>query len=287
MRSAGQNISSKSGKASQNGAVDALGKPVRLRDKERRKFVSRQPCLVCGRTPLTHHVRFVQPRALGRRVSDEFTVPLCRVHHRELHRQGDEAAWWGKLSIDPVTVALKLWQHTRVNGTATWINSGAELGSATATEAAADRRRTALFSIACAQAGASRNGHGCSPRGASARRVLSLEGKSPSVPHCIVRDNSSILADRHRRCSKRFPRLTSIDWLYRYADVGENLVNLAASRPSRSGGGPNSANRCARLRTLGAAISVLLLLCLDTNATIRSTRTNHRREGYYTSTIAA
>src|SRR5262249_18581085 len=100
------------------------------------KFVSRQPCLVCGRTPSDpHHLRFVQPCALGRRVSDEFTVPLCRVHHRDLHHRGDEAGWWGKLSIDPVPVALKLWQHTRVNGTAIPISGGTELGSATATQA--------------------------------------------------------------------------------------------------------------------------------------------------------
>ncbi len=123
---AGQKTSTGSGKAPRNRTVRALGKTVRLRDKEHRKFVSRQPCLVCGRTPSDpHHLRFVQPYALGRRVSDEFTVPLCRVHHRELHRQGDEAAWWGKLSIDPVPVALKLWQHTRVNGTAIPISGGA------------------------------------------------------------------------------------------------------------------------------------------------------------------
>jgi hypothetical protein len=48
-------------------------------------------------------------------VSDEFTVPVCRVHHRELHRSGDEAAWWQKLNIDPLPVALRLWQHTRLN----------------------------------------------------------------------------------------------------------------------------------------------------------------------------
>ena len=58
----------------------------------------------------------MQPRALGHRVSDEFTVPVCRIHHRELHRQGDEVAWWGKFSIDPLPVALRLWQHTRLNG---------------------------------------------------------------------------------------------------------------------------------------------------------------------------
>jgi len=63
-----------------------------------------------------HHLTFIQPRALGRRVSDEFTVPVCRVHHRELHRSGDEAAWWRRLNIDPLPVALKLWQHTRADG---------------------------------------------------------------------------------------------------------------------------------------------------------------------------
>ena len=134
--SAGQKISAETDKPPHKGAVRALSKTVRLRDKEHRQFVSRQPCLVCGRTPSDpHHLRFVQPRALGRRVSDEFTVPLCRIHHRELHRQGDEAAWWGKLSIDPVPVALRLWQHTRLNGTATPISGGhAELGAATATQ---------------------------------------------------------------------------------------------------------------------------------------------------------
>src|SRR5262245_9054726 len=98
-------------------AVRALEKTVRLRDMEHRKFVSRQACLVCGRTPSDpHHLTFIQPRALGHRVSDEFTVPVCRTHHRELHRKGDEAAWWGKLCINPIPVALKLWQHTRPNG---------------------------------------------------------------------------------------------------------------------------------------------------------------------------
>ena len=36
----------------------------------------------------------LQPRALGRKASDEFAVPLCRVHHRAVHRARDERAWW-------------------------------------------------------------------------------------------------------------------------------------------------------------------------------------------------
>jgi len=104
-------------KRSRAGVIRGLGKTVRLRDKDHRKFVLRQPCLVCGRVPSDpHHLTFTQPRALGYRVSDEFTVPVCRIHHRELHRSGDEAAWWQKLNIDPLPVALRLWQQTRLNG---------------------------------------------------------------------------------------------------------------------------------------------------------------------------
>jgi hypothetical protein len=112
-----QNTSKKTQKRTGGRAVHALGKTVRLRDKDHRKFVLRQPCLVCGRVPSDpHHLTFTQPRALGHRVSDEFTVPVCRFHHRELHRSGDEAAWWQKLNIDPLPVALRLWQHTRADG---------------------------------------------------------------------------------------------------------------------------------------------------------------------------
>jgi ERF superfamily len=66
---------------SRSDPVRVLGKTVRLRDKDHRKLVLRPPCLVCGRVPSDpHHLTFTQPRALGRRVSDEFTVPVCRVH---------------------------------------------------------------------------------------------------------------------------------------------------------------------------------------------------------------
>jgi hypothetical protein len=40
-------------------------------------------------------------------------VPLCRVHHRELHRQGDERSWWNKANIDPMPIALRFWRQTR------------------------------------------------------------------------------------------------------------------------------------------------------------------------------
>ena len=88
----------------------AFAEPRRVRDKEHLRYVASQPCLVCGTTPCdAHHIRFAQPRALGRKVGDEFTVPLCRPHHRELHRSGNEAAWWHEMGIDPLNAARRLW----------------------------------------------------------------------------------------------------------------------------------------------------------------------------------
>jgi hypothetical protein len=88
----------------------ALPTPRRIRDRDHVKSVAKQPCLICGRRPAdAHHLRFAQSPALGRKVSDEFTVPLCRGHHRETHRCGDETAWWRKIGIDPTVSARALW----------------------------------------------------------------------------------------------------------------------------------------------------------------------------------
>jgi hypothetical protein len=94
----------------------AIAAPRRYRNREHLRFVMQQPCLICGRKPSDpHHLRYMQPRALGRKASDEFAVPLCRVHHRAAHRAGDERVWWKAAGIDPIKVARKLWKHTRVN----------------------------------------------------------------------------------------------------------------------------------------------------------------------------
>lgn len=93
--------------------VSPIRKEVRRRNKSHLAFVGAQPCLVCRRSPCdAHHLKFAQPRALGRKVSDEFTVPLCRDHHLDLHRYGNEIAWWANLQIAPTEVARDLWQTT-------------------------------------------------------------------------------------------------------------------------------------------------------------------------------
>ena len=92
----------------------AVSEPRRIRDLGHLAFVASRPCLVCGRNRShAHHLKFAQPTALGRKVSDEFTVPLCAAHHRELHQHGDERVWWAARGIDALQVAGELWLGRR------------------------------------------------------------------------------------------------------------------------------------------------------------------------------
>jgi len=94
--------------------VTVISKPRRERDREHLKFVFSQPCLICGRAPSdAHHVKFAEPRAMGRKVSDRFAVPVCRLHHHELHRRGNERVWWEDRGIDPLVAAAILWEKSR------------------------------------------------------------------------------------------------------------------------------------------------------------------------------
>ena len=112
-----QRRSNRGKKARRSNVIDksvlALPEPRRVRDREHVRYVTQQSCLICGRRPSdAHHLRFAQSPALSRKVSDEFTVPLCRGHHREVHHSGDEAAWWNKAGINPDVAARALWLET-------------------------------------------------------------------------------------------------------------------------------------------------------------------------------
>ena len=91
-----------------------IGAERRLRDKAHLAFVASQPCLICGQQPThAHHLTFAQKRGLSLKVSDEFTVPLCAIHHDALHRSGPERDWWRSQGVDPEPVAYALWNETR------------------------------------------------------------------------------------------------------------------------------------------------------------------------------
>jgi hypothetical protein len=105
---------------SQPALIAPMTKAVRRRSKAHLAFVASQPCLVCQASPCdAHHLKIVQPRSLGRKVSDEFTVPLCRKHHRELHRHGNEANWWANMQVAPIPIANELWDISPVNAAST------------------------------------------------------------------------------------------------------------------------------------------------------------------------
>jgi hypothetical protein len=115
--SEGQQANERCGKSSEpESVIDevvTINKPVREHDRNHLRFVASQPCLVCGRAPSdAHHLKFAEQRAMGRKVSDKFTVPICRLHHRDLHRRGNERAWWENRGIDPLPIAASLWEGT-------------------------------------------------------------------------------------------------------------------------------------------------------------------------------
>jgi hypothetical protein len=113
------------------GSVESLNKPLRRRSKAHLAFVRAQPCVVCQRQPCdAHHLKFAQARALGRKVSDEFTVPMCRDHHTELHRHGNEMAWWANLRISPIEVARDFWQTSQIHSVSSTPGSGDEARAA-------------------------------------------------------------------------------------------------------------------------------------------------------------
>ena len=95
-------------------SVLTIGQPRRIRCKEHLRYVASQPCAICGRTPShAHHVRYAQPRGLGLKVSDEFTVPLCAIHHRDIHTTTKEREWWQERRIDPLIIARALWNESQ------------------------------------------------------------------------------------------------------------------------------------------------------------------------------
>jgi hypothetical protein len=95
-------------------SVLTISEPKRIRCKEHLRFVASQPCLICGRSPShAHHVRHAQSRGLSLKVSDAFTVPLCAIHHHNIHTTGKEREWWQERNIDPLKVANALWQKSR------------------------------------------------------------------------------------------------------------------------------------------------------------------------------
>ena len=94
-----------------------ISEPKRHRSKEHLQYVAQQPCLICGRSPShAHHVRFAQSKGLALKVSDEFTVPLCAIHHSENHSTGDERKWWQKHNIEPLAIARRLWEESCKRG---------------------------------------------------------------------------------------------------------------------------------------------------------------------------
>jgi hypothetical protein len=95
-------------------SVLAFPKPRRIRDRDDIQHVIKQSCLICERRPSDpHHPRFAQSRALGRKVSDEFTVPLPRNITVSSIVVLMKPLGGRRQVFDPFPAARSLWLQTR------------------------------------------------------------------------------------------------------------------------------------------------------------------------------
>lgn len=87
----------------------------RLRLAKYLAVVRQKPCLICGDKAEAHHITYAQPRALSKKNSDEYVVPLCHRHHMDLHNYGiAEPQWWSLQGINPMvwaTLSYKRWKQ--------------------------------------------------------------------------------------------------------------------------------------------------------------------------------
>lgn len=81
-------------------------------------FIRELPCLITGLHPVeAAHISYASPtygkreRGKGEKADDKWTVPLTPDMHREQHG-GNEITFWRKHGIDPLQVALALYNCT-------------------------------------------------------------------------------------------------------------------------------------------------------------------------------
>jgi len=82
----------------------------RLRSKKHMAVVRSHGCCIC-KNPVAdaHHLRIVgHKRAAAMKNGDDFTIPLCRKHHDELHSFGDEALFLALHGIDHVLILAQM-----------------------------------------------------------------------------------------------------------------------------------------------------------------------------------
>lgn len=82
----------------------------RLRSKKHLAHVRSFGCCICQNpTCDAHHLRSVGHLASAAlKNGDDYTIPLCRKHHDELHAFGDEAVFLALHGIDVVLILEKL-----------------------------------------------------------------------------------------------------------------------------------------------------------------------------------
>lgn len=90
-------------------------KQPREKDNKRLNYIRSLPCCICGGINVdAAHIRIgsighgKRNTGMQEKPSDKWTVPLCREHHEEQHKAGNELKWWASKGIDPFMLAIML-----------------------------------------------------------------------------------------------------------------------------------------------------------------------------------
>lgn len=84
-------------------------KQVTPRDPKYLAYIRTQPCVICGSTDTerihAHHTSGAG-RGTGIKSADYFAVPLCYLHHHEVHQQGCKCFEKHGIDVDRETARL-------------------------------------------------------------------------------------------------------------------------------------------------------------------------------------
>lgn len=89
---------------------------MKIRSPKHLEYVRSYPCIIndgkgnqCNGSPVVaHHLTHVKDKGgMGLKTGDEYTLPLCWLHHQTLHNMG-EKSFWEQWDVDEMLVVNNL-----------------------------------------------------------------------------------------------------------------------------------------------------------------------------------
>lgn len=93
-----------------------IPKTKNIRSKKHIQRLKSLACMICSFSPVdAHHLLRAGGKGMGQKAGDNWAVPLCRLHHLELHQLGGEVEFFERRGMPYEGVkryATELWEQT-------------------------------------------------------------------------------------------------------------------------------------------------------------------------------